>query len=128
MNERNNFQPIDFISQLRLKGFNAYKIGPMATGCLSYNPKEVYKISLNTGSYVFHYADLGMLPTLPMRSASTTRLISITFLKRKRVNPPNRYGLPSFDFYTFSFVFLYFSVTPVVTFAGLKTDIAQQPA
>jgi AraC-like DNA-binding protein len=57
MNEARNAEPLDFTGQLKRKGFRAYEIGPKATSCHSYNPKEVYKISLNTGTYAFHYAD-----------------------------------------------------------------------
>lgn len=57
MNEAERVDPLDFTVQLKRRGFRAYAIGPSATSCHSYNPKEVYKISLNTGTYAFHYAD-----------------------------------------------------------------------
>ena len=47
----------DFNSELKLKGFKAYEIDVKANGGHNYNRKDFYKISLNTGRYIFHYAD-----------------------------------------------------------------------
>lgn len=46
----------DFGAELKLKGFKVYRVDVNAAGH-SYNRKDFYKISLNTGSYTFHYAD-----------------------------------------------------------------------
>lgn len=48
--------PSEFNTELKLKGFKAYQVDGQSGGH-SYNRKDFYKISLNTGSYVFHYAD-----------------------------------------------------------------------
>lgn len=56
MNEAGSAQPVDISAELRLKGFTIYPIDGKAGGH-SYNPKDFYKISLNTGTYTFHYAD-----------------------------------------------------------------------
>lgn len=49
-------QSAPFNAELKLRGFNAYQVDPQ-TGGHSYSRKDFYKISLNTGTYVFHYAD-----------------------------------------------------------------------
>ena len=56
MNENKNAQPSDFNADLKLKGFKVYEIDGKSSGH-SYNRKDFYKVSLNTGTYVFHYAD-----------------------------------------------------------------------
>lgn len=56
MNEVGSTQPVDISAKLKLKGFTIYPIDSKAGGH-SYNPKDFYKISLNTGIYTFHYAD-----------------------------------------------------------------------
>lgn len=47
----------DFNSEVKLKGFKVYEIDVKAKNGHSYNRKDFYKISLNTGKYIFHYAD-----------------------------------------------------------------------
>jgi AraC family transcriptional activator of pobA len=57
MNTPGTSHPSDFNTELKLKGFKAYEVDVKATGGHSYNRKDFYKISLNTGKYIFHYAD-----------------------------------------------------------------------
>ena len=45
-----------FNAEVKLKGFKVYEIKNNASGH-SYNRKDFYKISMNTGRYIFHYAD-----------------------------------------------------------------------
>jgi AraC family transcriptional regulator, transcriptional activator of pobA len=47
----------DFSTEVKLKGFKAYEIDSKSGKGHSYNRKDFYKISLNTGKYLFHYAD-----------------------------------------------------------------------
>jgi AraC family transcriptional regulator, transcriptional activator of pobA len=47
----------DFNSELKLKGFKVYEVDVKAKNGHLYNRKDFYKISLNTGNYIFHYAD-----------------------------------------------------------------------
>lgn len=56
MNTQGRSQASDFNTEVKLKGFKAYEIDSKAGGH-SYNRKDFYKISLNTGTYIFHYAD-----------------------------------------------------------------------
>ena len=56
MNKQPAAQTSDFNAEVKLKGFKAYEI-TNSSGGHSYNRKDFYKISLNTGSYIFHYAD-----------------------------------------------------------------------
>ena len=56
MNSHENTQLLNFNAELKLKGFKAYEIDSKAGGH-SYSRKDFYKISLNTGAYIFHYAD-----------------------------------------------------------------------
>ncbi len=56
MNRPGNFQVSDVNAEVKLKGFKAYEIDSTSGGH-SYNRKDFYKISLNTGKYIFHYAD-----------------------------------------------------------------------
>lgn len=46
-----------FSTEVKLKGFKVYEVNADALNGHSYNRKDFYKISLNTGKYVFHYAD-----------------------------------------------------------------------
>lgn len=57
MSIQENTQLLSFNAELKLKGFKAYEIDSNTTGGYSYNRKDFYKISLNTGKYIFHYAD-----------------------------------------------------------------------
>src|SRR3954467_2887817 len=47
----------DFSTEVKLKGFKVYQINSKDNGGHKYNRKDFFKISLNTGKYVFHYAD-----------------------------------------------------------------------
>ena len=47
----------DFNTQLRVKGFNAYKIERENFVVRSYNRREFYKICMDTGRNVVHYAN-----------------------------------------------------------------------
>ncbi len=47
----------DFNSEIKLRGFKAYKINSKNGSGHNYSRKDFYKISLNTGRYIFHYAD-----------------------------------------------------------------------
>jgi len=46
-----------FGAEVKLKGFKVYKVDVNTPNGHSYNRKDFYKISLNTGKYIFHYAD-----------------------------------------------------------------------
>lgn len=46
-----------FSTEVKRKGFKVYEVDVNASNGHSYNRKDFYKISLNTGKYVFHYAD-----------------------------------------------------------------------
>ena len=46
-----------FNTEVKLKGFKVYKVDVTDPKGHSYNRKDFYKISLNTGQYIFHYAD-----------------------------------------------------------------------
>lgn len=46
-----------FGAEVKLKGFKVYEVDVNASNGHSYNRKDFYKISLNTGKYIFHYAD-----------------------------------------------------------------------
>lgn len=56
MNKQVSSPGSDFNKELKLKGFKVYEING-TTGGHTYNRKDFYKISLNTGKYIFHYAD-----------------------------------------------------------------------
>ena len=56
MNNQPNIYTPDFNAELKLKGFKVYAIDSNAGGH-SYNRKDFYKISMNAGEYIFHYAD-----------------------------------------------------------------------
>ena len=47
----------DFNNEVRLQGFKAYEVNSETGKGHNYNRKDFYKVSLNTGKYVFHYAD-----------------------------------------------------------------------
>jgi len=47
----------DFNSAVKLKGFKVYEVDVKIKNGHNYNRKDFYKISLNTGKYIFHYAD-----------------------------------------------------------------------
>jgi AraC family transcriptional regulator, transcriptional activator of pobA len=47
----------DFDTELKLKGFKAYEIDSKTGKGHLYSRKDFYKISMNTGKYLFHYAD-----------------------------------------------------------------------
>ena len=47
----------DFNSELKLKGFKVYEIDSTQSVVRSYNRKDFYKICLNTGKNIIHYAD-----------------------------------------------------------------------
>jgi AraC-like DNA-binding protein len=49
--------PLPFRTEVKLKGFKVYEVDISAPNGHSYNRKDFYKISLNTGKYIFHYAD-----------------------------------------------------------------------
>jgi AraC-like DNA-binding protein len=46
-----------FSTEVKLKGFKAYEVDINVPNGHSYNRKDFYKISMNTGKYIFHYAD-----------------------------------------------------------------------
>lgn len=56
MNKDQRTHASDFNAELKLRGFKAYRTNGKLGGH-SYNRKDFYKISLNTGTYIFHYAD-----------------------------------------------------------------------
>jgi len=57
MNKQRIIPTSDFNNEIKLKGFKAYEIDSKTGKGHSYNRKDFYKISLNTGKYIFHYAD-----------------------------------------------------------------------
>ena len=57
MNKQDSSYISDFSAEVKLKGFKVYQIDSKDSGGHKYNRKDFYKISLNTGKYVFHYAD-----------------------------------------------------------------------
>jgi AraC-like DNA-binding protein len=46
-----------FSTDVKLKGFKVYEVDVNLVNGHQYNRKDFYKISLNTGRYIFHYAD-----------------------------------------------------------------------
>ena len=56
MNKDTSFGSSAFNAELKLKGFKVYETGSIPRGH-AYNRKDFYKISLNTGQYIFNYAD-----------------------------------------------------------------------
>jgi AraC family transcriptional activator of pobA len=57
VNKQRHTATSDFDTEVRLKGFKAYEIDSRTGKGHSYSRKDFYKISLNTGKYIFHYAD-----------------------------------------------------------------------
>ena len=57
MNKFRRTPTSDFDTEVKLKGFKAYEIDSNTGKGHSYSRKDFYKISLNTGKYLFHYAD-----------------------------------------------------------------------
>jgi AraC family transcriptional activator of pobA len=57
MNKLRRTPTADFDTEVKLKGFKAYEIDSKTGKGHSYSRKDFYKISLNTGKYIFHYAD-----------------------------------------------------------------------
>src|ERR1700720_1906092 len=57
MNKQRRIPGSDFDTEVKLKGFKAYEIDSKTGKGHGYNRKDFYKISLNTGKYIFHYAD-----------------------------------------------------------------------
>ncbi|MDB5011822.1 MAG: AraC family transcriptional regulator, partial [Daejeonella sp.] len=47
----------DFTTELKLKGFKVYEIDSTESVVRNYNRKDFYKICLNTGKNIIHYAD-----------------------------------------------------------------------
>ena len=50
-------QTSKFNAELKLKGFNVYKVDNEANSGHTYSRKDFYKINLTTGKFIFHYAD-----------------------------------------------------------------------
>ncbi|HEV8283882.1 MAG TPA: helix-turn-helix domain-containing protein [Chitinophagaceae bacterium] len=57
MNKQSAPNVSDFNSELKLKGFKVYEIDSTQSVVRSYNRKDFYKICLNTGKNIIHYAD-----------------------------------------------------------------------
>lgn len=57
MHKPGHAHPPDLNTDVKLKGFKVYEVDNKVNGGHSYNRKDFYKISLTSGSYVFHYAD-----------------------------------------------------------------------
>ena len=57
MEKLENIEKSDFNSEIKLRGFKVYEVDVKAKNGHNYNRKDFYKISLNTGKYIFHYAD-----------------------------------------------------------------------
>ena len=57
MNKQRHTPTSDFNTEVKLKGFKAYEIDSKTGKGHSYSRKDFYKISLNTGKYIFNYAD-----------------------------------------------------------------------
>ena len=56
MNKQRTTPTSDFNNEIKLKGFKAYEIDSKTGKGHGYSRKDFYKISLNTGKYIFHYA------------------------------------------------------------------------
>jgi AraC-like DNA-binding protein len=56
MNRQRTTPTSDFNNEIKLKGFKAYEIDSKTGKGHGYSRKDFYKISLNTGKYIFHYA------------------------------------------------------------------------
>ena len=57
MNKQEGSYTSDFSAEVKLKGFKVYQIDSRNNVGHKYNRKDFFKISLNTGKYIFHYAD-----------------------------------------------------------------------
>lgn len=57
MNKQRLTPTSDFNNEVRLQGFKAYEVNSETGKGHTYSRKDFYKVSLNTGKYVFHYAD-----------------------------------------------------------------------
>src|SRR3954453_20350256 len=57
MNKQEGSYISDFSTEVKLKGFKVYQVDSKDNGRHKYNRKDFFKISMNTGKYVFHYAD-----------------------------------------------------------------------
>jgi AraC family transcriptional activator of pobA len=57
MNKFRRLPTSDFDTEVKLKGFKAYEIDSKTGKGHLYSRKDFYKISMNTGKYLFHYAD-----------------------------------------------------------------------
>ena len=61
MNSDVIYQPSDFkTNDLKLKGFKVYEVKSGVNAVPQYNRRDFYKICLNTGRNVIHYADRGI--------------------------------------------------------------------
>ena len=61
MSDQNTSQSSDFkTSDLKLKGFNVYKVEKGNVSIPTYNRRDFYKICINTGKNIIHYADRGI--------------------------------------------------------------------
>jgi hypothetical protein len=65
MNKQEGTNILDFSTEVKLKGFKVYQIDSKDNGGHKYNRKDFFKISLNTGKYIFHYADRSLKPMIP---------------------------------------------------------------
>ena len=57
MNKLRRTPTSDFNTEVKLKRFKAYEVDSKTGKGHGYSRKDFYKISLNTGKYIFHYAD-----------------------------------------------------------------------
>src|ERR687889_1825054 len=57
MENKNVRQVSEFNSELKLKGFNVFRIGADSNATRIYSRKDFYKICLTTGKSSIHYAD-----------------------------------------------------------------------
>src|SRR5258705_1041972 len=57
MNNQEDSHTSDFNTELKLKGFKVYEIDSKANVVRNYSRKDFYKICLNTGKNIIHYAD-----------------------------------------------------------------------
>jgi AraC family transcriptional regulator, transcriptional activator of pobA len=57
MNKFRRTPTSEFDTEVKLKGFKAYEIDSKTGKGHSYSRKDFYKISMNTGNYLFHYAE-----------------------------------------------------------------------
>ena len=57
MTKRESIQPLNYNSELKLKGFKVYEINSESSGAHIYSRKDFYKINITTGKFNFHYSD-----------------------------------------------------------------------